>query len=64
MKQDDLEFLTVVQVSAKLQVHWQTVLNYVRRKQLNAVRIGNGYRISKKDFADFISKRSTKKGKM
>ena len=61
MEENDLEFLTVAQVSAKLQVHWQTVLNYIKSGRLNAVKIGNGYRIAKKDLLDFIDRNSTKK---
>ncbi len=64
MEENDLEFLTVAQVSAKLQVHWQTVLNYIKSGRLNAVKIGNGYRISKKDLLDFIDYHSTKKSKL
>ena len=61
MEENEFEFLTVAQVSAKLQVHWQTVLNYIKSDQLNAIKIGNGYRIAKKDLLDFISRKSTKK---
>lgn len=61
MENNELEFLTVAQVSEKLQVHWQTVLNFIRRKELKALKIGNGYRIAKKDLVDFINSKSTKK---
>ncbi len=35
---NDHEFLTVKQVSKILQVHWQTVLNYIKVGKLKAVR--------------------------
>ena len=54
------EYLTVNQVAELLQVHWQSVLNYIKRGELNAVKLGRGYRISRKSLEDFINKRSTK----
>ena len=61
MKDNELEFLTVSQVSKKLQIHWQTTLSYIKTGRLNAVKIGNGYRISKQDLLDFVSKQSTRR---
>ena len=55
------EFYTVEELSEKLQVHWQTILNYIRSGELEAVKLGKGYRISKTAFDSFIKKRSTKK---
>lgn len=60
MKENELEFLTVAQVSAKLQIHWQTVLSYIKSGRLNALRIGNRYRIAIIDLQDFVNRRSTK----
>lgn len=54
------EYLTVSQVSKILQVHWQSVLNYIRRQDLTAIRIGRGYRIDRAELDRFISERSTK----
>ena len=51
------------ELSEKLQVHWQTILNYIRSGELEAVKLGKGYRISKESFDDFIDKRSTRKNK-
>lgn len=53
------EYLTVVQVAAILQVHWQTVLNYIKRGDLTAIRIGRGYRISRTALEKLIKDRST-----
>lgn len=57
------EYYTVEELSEKLQVHWQTILNYIRSGELEAVKLGKGYRISKEAFDDFIDKRTTRKKK-
>lgn len=53
------EYLTVEQVATTLQVHWQSVLNYIKRGDLPAIRIGRGYRISTVSLEKFIADRST-----
>jgi len=57
------EYLTVEQVATTLQVHWQSVLNYIKRGELTAIRIGRGYRISRPALEKFIAERSTGKDK-
>ena len=57
------EYYTVEELSEKLQVHWQTILNYIRSGELEAVKLGKGYRISKEAFDDFIDTRTTRKTK-
>lgn len=52
-------FLTVEQVAKLLQVHWQTVLNYIKSGKLEALRLGKGYRINKVDFEKFIKENKT-----
>jgi excisionase family DNA binding protein len=47
-------FLTVKQVTELLQVHWQTVLNYIKSEKLKAVKLGKGYRISQHALDKFI----------
>jgi excisionase family DNA binding protein len=54
------KLFTVEEVSEKLQVHWQTVLNYIKSGELRAVRIGRGYRIDPEDLQSFIEARKTK----
>lgn len=54
-KNQEPEFLTVAQVAAKLQIHWQTVLSYIKAKKLKAVKIGNGYRIPREALAEFVN---------
>lgn len=55
------EYLTVEQVATTLQVHWQSVLNYIKRGELPAIRIGRGYRISRVALEKFVAERSTDK---
>ncbi len=50
------KFLTVEEVSQKLQVHWQTILTYIKSGKLRAVKLGRGYRIDPEDFRDFIER--------
>jgi len=47
-------FYTVEQVAELLQVHWQTVLNYIKSGKLKAVKLGKGYRISKEAIDEFV----------
>lgn len=47
-------FYTVEQVADLLQVHWQTVLNYIKNGKLEAVKLGRGYRISQGSLDGFI----------
>jgi excisionase family DNA binding protein len=54
------DFLTVEQVAQALQVHWQTVLNYIKSGKLRALRLGKGYRISQEDLQKFIQQNQTK----
>ena len=53
------EFLTVEQVAELLQIHWQTVLNYIKGGKLKAVKLGKGYRINKQELDNFIRTQST-----
>lgn len=51
-------FLTVEQVAEALQVHWQTVLNYIKSGKLEALKLGKGYRISREALEKFIKQNS------
>lgn len=53
-------FYTVEQVAELLQIHWQTVLNYIKGGKLEAVKLGRGYRISQDALNLFIQKQSSK----
>lgn len=50
------KFFTVEQVAELLQVHWQTVLNYIKSGKLDAVRLGKGYRIPEEAINKFVKK--------
>ncbi|MCL5410447.1 MAG: helix-turn-helix domain-containing protein [Patescibacteria group bacterium] len=50
------KYMTVEQVAEILQVHWQTILHYIRKGQLHAFKIGKGYRITDDDLDKFIRK--------
>ena len=54
------KFYTVQEVADLLQVHWQSVLNYIKRGDLQALKLGKGYRISQEALDKFINNRSTK----
>ncbi len=55
------KFLTVEEVAQKLQVHWQTILSYIKSGKLRAVKLGRGYRIDPVDLYSFIEAMKTKK---
>lgn len=57
------EFLTVAQVADKLQVHVETVRIWIRSGELDAIDIGNEYRIETNDLNDFIQKRKLSRRK-
>lgn len=59
MIENNNEFYTVKQVAKLLQVHWQTILNYIKNGKLKAVKLGKGYRIKKEELDNFIKKQST-----
>ena len=48
------EYYTVEQLADILQVHWQTILNYIKGGKLKAIKLGKGYRIPKKYFETFV----------
>lgn len=51
--------LTVEQVANQLQVHWQTILSYIKSGKLRAVKLGRGYRIDPQDLSIFIEASKT-----
>lgn len=55
------EYLTVQEVSALLKVHWQTVLNYIKKGELEAIRLDKGYRISQEAVLHFADTRKARK---
>jgi excisionase family DNA binding protein len=53
------EWLTIEEIAEELRVSEETVRRWIRTKQLKALSIGRGYRIRRKDYEDFLHRRST-----
>lgn len=56
----DKTYYTVQEVADLLKLHWQSVLTYIKNGELEAVKLGKGYRISQKALDGFIAGRTTK----
>ena len=54
------KFYTVQEVADLLQVHWQSVLNYIKNGKLKALKLGKGYRVSQESLDEFIANHTTK----
>ena len=54
------EFYTAKELAEKLRVNIMTIYRYIGAKRLKANKIGKDFRISKKDFDDFLKKTSSK----
>lgn len=52
------EWLTLDEIAEELRVSVETVRRWIRTKQLKALSIGRGYRIKRKDYADFLRRRT------
>lgn len=57
----EYKFYTVTEIAEILQVHWQSVLNYIKSGKLKAVKLGKGYRISSTALSNFISDSTVRK---
>jgi excisionase family DNA binding protein len=55
------QWLTVEMVAKELGLSEDTIRNYIKSKQLPAVKFGNTYRISRRDLDKFIEERRTKR---
>lgn len=54
-------YFTVRQVTELLQLHWQTILKYIRQRKLKAAKFGREYRISPEDLDEFIQQAKERK---
>jgi excisionase family DNA binding protein len=54
------EFLTPEEVAEILRINVMTVYGYIQQANLNAIRLGRNYRISRKDLISFIKSKKTK----
>lgn len=53
------EFLTVERIATELGLSEETVLRWIRKKELKAYRLGKTYRITKEDYQEFLDQRYT-----
>jgi len=58
MDADDTLY-TTEEVAEKLKITPRTVREYIQRGELDAIDMGQGYRIYKRDLDDFIERRRT-----
>ena len=57
------ELLTLRQVAEELQLHVDTVRDWVREKKLNAIKLSaREYRVRRSDLNKFLQERQTKSG--
>jgi excisionase family DNA binding protein len=56
----DNTYYTVQEVADLLKLHWQSVLTYIKKGELEALKLGKGYRISQQALDGFIARRTTK----
>ena len=56
----DKKYYTVQEVADLLKLHWQSVLTYIKNGELEAIKLGKGYRISQQALDSFIANRTTK----
>lgn len=54
-----VEYLTVGQIAKELSMSEETVLRWIRKKQLKAYKLGRDYRIKKEDYQEFLDQRYT-----
>lgn len=54
------DFYTARELAEKLGVNIMTIYRYIQAKKLRAHKIGKEFRISRKDFYDFLEKTKTK----
>ena len=55
-----MEWLTLQQIADELQLHIETVREWVRTKRLTAYRVGRDYRVKRDDLNKFLAERRTK----
>lgn len=53
------ELLMPAEVAETLRINVLTVYSYIRRSDLNAIRLGRSYRITREDLARFLESKKT-----
>jgi excisionase family DNA binding protein len=54
-----VEYLTVERIARELGVSEETVLRWIRKRQLKAYKLGRDYRVKNEDYQEFLSQRYT-----
>ncbi len=54
-----VEYLTVEHIARELGVSDETVLRWIRKRQLKAYKLGRDYRVKKEDYQEFLNQRYT-----
>ena len=55
------EYLTVEQIAKELGLSAETILRWIRNKDLKAYRLGKTYRVTREDYQEFLDQRYTGK---
>ena len=53
------EWLTVEQIARELGLSEETVLRWIRKKDLKAYKLGKNYRVTREDYREFLNQRYT-----
>lgn len=53
------DFLTVEQIANELGMNEETILRWIRKKQLKAYKFARDYRIRRTDYEEFLRERYT-----
>ena len=54
-----VEYLKVEQIAKELGLSEETVLRWIRKKELKAYKLGKNYRVKREDFQEFLDQRYT-----
>jgi len=57
------DWLTTDEIAKDLKVNVKTVRNWINSGELAAIDVGGEYRISRKDYEDFIKRRKIDRGR-
>jgi excisionase family DNA binding protein len=56
-----VEYLKVEQIADELGLSEETVLRWIRKKELKAYKLGKNYRVKREDYQEFLDQRYTGK---
>ena len=58
-KYNDYSYFKIKEIATFLRVHPQTIRNAIHDKKIEATKIGNEYRIPRRELEDYINRNST-----